>query len=159
MKHYLKTAFLFAPAIVLVLFLSGPLFSASAETIKWDSHETGIAKAKEKKKKIFLHFYADWCRYCKIMDQKTFTNKPVIDYLNKNFIAIKVNSDKEREIALKYKVRGVPANWFISEDNEVIGNRPGYITPEDMIVFLKFIKTESYKAMTLNEFKDKHKDE
>ena len=157
MKYYLKTTVLFAPAVFLALLLSGSLYTASAEAIKWDSYETGIAKAKEQEKKIFLHFYADWCRYCKVMDKKTFMDKAVMDYLNEYFIAIRVNSDKEREIALKYRVRGVPANWFISEDNEVIGNRPGYITPEDMIVFLKFIKTESYKTMTLNKFKEKHK--
>ena len=157
MNHQLKTAFLFAPAIAVALLLSGSLYSASADTIKWDSYESGISKAKEKKKKIFLHFYADWCKYCKIMDQKTFTNQPVINYLNSNFVAIRVNSDKEKKVAQQYRVRGVPANWFISEDNEVIGNRPGYITPEDMIVFLKFINTESYKTMTLNKFKDNHK--
>lgn len=158
MKHQIKTTLLFAPAIFLALFLSGTLYSASAETIKWDSYENGVSKAKLQKKKIFLHFYADWCKYCKIMDQKTFVSGPVVDYLNKNFIAIRVNSDKEKKLASQYKVRGVPANWFISEDNEVIGNRPGYITPEDMIVFLKFINTENYKTMSLEKFKDKQRD-
>ncbi len=157
MKHQIKTAFLFVPAIFLGLLVSGTFYYASADTIKWYSYEKGMPKAKQEKKKIFLHFYTDWCKYCKIMNEKTFKYEPVIAYLNTNFISVKTNSEKQRKIALEYKVRGVPSNWFISEDGETIGSRPGYITPEDMILFLKFIHTESYKKMTLTNFKEKQK--
>lgn len=144
-------------ALSLGFLISGTFYQARAETIQWYSYENGLPKAKKEKKKIFLHFYTDWCKFCDIMNGDTFKSKPVVAYLNKNFIPVKVNSEKQRNIALEYKVRGVPSNWFINDTGEVIGNRPGYITSDDMILFLKFIHTESYKKMTLNNFKESQK--
>lgn len=120
--------------------------------IKWFSYDTGKAAAKKEGKKIFLHFRADWCSYCRLMSKETFKDPAVIAYLNANYIPITVNSDKETGLAQKYKVQGLPLNWFLEENGEKIGNRPGYISPSDLISFLKFIHTNSYKTMTLSRF-------
>lgn len=120
--------------------------------IKWASYQDGISSAKTEGKKIFLHFYASWCGYCKVMDQKTFKDIAVIQYLNENFIPIRVDSDQQKELAVQYGVRGLPTNWFLQMDGERIANRPGYISPEQMIGFLQFIHTDSYQKMNINEF-------
>ena len=77
---------------------------------------------------------------------------PSLQYLNENFIPIKVDSDKQRALAQQYRVRGLPTNWFLQTDGEKIASRPGYISPEQMIDFLQFIHTDSYQKMSLNEF-------
>jgi len=120
--------------------------------INWYSYDKGIAAGKTEDKKIFLHFYADWCGYCKIMNNKTFKDDSVVTYLNKNFISIKVNADRKRKLAQKYRVRGLPSNWFLKETDEKIASRPGYIPPTEMILYLKFIHSDSYQKMTLKNF-------
>ena len=125
---------------------------SSLEDIKWHTYEEGMALGKNEKKKVFLTFYADWCRYCKIMDKKTFKDNSIISYLNENFIAIKVNSDNERKLAANYKVTGLPATCFIAETGENIGSQPGYIPPETMMPLLKYIHTDSYKKMNWEKF-------
>jgi thioredoxin-related protein len=125
---------------------------AIAGEIKWLTYENGITAASAEEKKIFLHFYANWCGYCKVMDKKTFKDASVVKYLNENFVSIKVNSDKQRKLAIQFRVRGLPSNWFLQNDGEKIANRPGYISPKQMISFLQFIHTDSYKKMNLKEF-------
>ncbi|OQX23548.1 MAG: hypothetical protein BWK80_25535 [Desulfobacteraceae bacterium IS3] len=120
--------------------------------IKWHSYNDGMALGKEKKKKIFLNFYADWCGYCKQMDSKTFRDKSVISYMNENFIPVRVNADKEMKIAAEYEVRGLPVSWFIAESGESIGSQPGYIPPETLLPILKYIHTDSYKKMSFDKF-------
>ena len=120
--------------------------------INWQNYEDGMAQGKSAKKKIVINFYADWCHYCKEMEKRTFKDKSVISYLNKNFISIKVNSDKNRKIAQSYSIRGLPSTWFITETGENIGNRPGYMSPKDMLNVLKYIYTDSYKTMKFSEF-------
>jgi thioredoxin-related protein len=142
----------------LLLFLFLSLIHISSAThalsteIQWQTYQNGIATAKSEGKKIFLHFYATWCGYCKIMDQKTFKDASVVQYLNENFIPIKVDADQQRELAMQYRVSGLPSNWFLQTDGEKIANRPGYISQEEMISFLQFIHTDSYKKMNLSEF-------
>lgn len=142
---------------------AGGLTTASAEAsetaesgaqIDWMAYEEGVARGKENQKKVFLNFYADWCKYCKVMDQKTFTDESVVAYLNENFIPIRVNSDKQKKVARDYNVQALPVSWFIAEDGENIGSQPGYVPPDMMLPLLKYIHTDSYKEMDFQKFMD-----
>jgi len=123
-----------------------------AETIKWYSYDEGMTLGKSQHKKIFINFFADWCGYCVKMDKGTFVDPQVVSFLNQNFIAIKVDSDKENTLAARYKVRGLPSNWFVSESGDQIGNYPGYIPADNLLPILKFIQTDSYKQMAFKDF-------
>lgn len=123
-------------------------------TIEWYSYEKGIEKSRQENKNIYINFYADWCSYCKQMDRSTFSESYVSTYLNKYFIPIKVNVDKEPRIAKKYRVQPIPENWFLQQGGNKIANRPGYIPPELMIRLLKFIHTDSYKKMSFSTFQE-----
>ena len=60
-------------SVMLILLLASSLFSAGKE---WYSFNEGIALAKKENKHIVLDFYTDWCGWCKVMDQKTFSVPP-----------------------------------------------------------------------------------
>ncbi|MFZ5563656.1 MAG: thioredoxin family protein, partial [Thermodesulfobacteriota bacterium] len=101
--------------------------------------------AKQEQKKVFLYFYTDWCRYCKMMSDNTFVDKKVVAMLNRDFVPIQVNSDKFREVAAKYKVRPVPVSFFLEAGGQEIGSRPGYLQPDAFLRLLEFVKAEGYK--------------
>jgi len=111
---------------------------AASTGIKWHSFKEGMVRGNSTSKKIFLNFHADWCGYCHVMEKKTFRNRSVINYLDKNFISIKVDFDREKKISSLFRVKGLPDNWFFSEDGEILGHRPGYIPPK---AFLKILKS------------------
>ena len=151
-----------AMALILMLTLfSGAVNASAAQTgdggIQWLSYTEGRQRGEAENKKVFLVFNADWCRYCLQMEKETFQNPTVIAYVNRNFVPISVNSDKEKEIATKYNVRGLPSTWFISENGERIGNRPGYIASDEMLKILKYISTDSYLSMSFKAFMEKGK--
>ena len=146
--------------ILLTLF-TGAVNASGTQTgdagIQWFSYAEGRQRGEAENKKVFLVFNADWCRYCLQMEKETFQNPTVIAYVNRNFVPISVNSDKEQDIAEKYKVRGLPNTWFISEAGEPIANRPGYIAPDEMLKILKFFGTDSYLTLSFSAFVDKRK--
>lgn len=130
---------------VATLVLLGFIACASASTasstgIKWYSYEEGMALGKKLGKKVFIDFYADWCGYCRMMDGSTFKDASVIAILNRDFIPVKVHSDEEKEIALKYNIRALPNIAFISEDGKNIGSLPGYITSDRLVEILEEVK-------------------
>ena len=127
-------------ALLICLFTvtSGP--AASADSIKWYPYDEGMAVGKIEKKKVFLHFYANWCFYCRKMAQKTFQDASVVAYLNDHFIPIRVDSDKDRKTSAKYGVRGLPSNWFFMETGESLGNLPGYVPPSQFLSILEQIR-------------------
>ncbi|GBC63420.1 thioredoxin family protein [Desulfonema ishimotonii] len=125
--------------------------------IRWYAYQEGIDRGKHEKKKVFINFYADWCRYCKVMEQKTFKDDGVIAYLNDNFISVRVNSDKNKKLAADYNITGLPLSWFVSEAGENIGSQPGYIPPNMLLPLLKYIHTDSYKTMNFKKFMENEK--
>lgn len=120
--------------------------------VRWYSYDEGMAIGKDKKKKIFLSFYADWCGYCKQMEKTTFADKSVVSYMNENFVSIRINADKELKLASTYNVRGLPDTWFLSENGEQIGSQPGYIEPDTMLPLLKYIHSDKYQKISFDKF-------
>jgi thioredoxin-related protein len=125
--------------VILSLFLSVFMFasgSASSTGIEWHSYDDGMARGKFEKKKVFIHFTADWCHYCGVMEAETFKDPAIISSLNENFISIKVDFDKEANTSALYGVKGLPDTIFIAENGSIIGRRPGYIPPNVMKIIL-----------------------
>ena len=140
---------------VLVALLLGMWLApgaALADKINWLKYDEGLARAQSENKHIFLNFHADWCGYCIKMEKETFTDAAVIAYLNKNFIPIMVDSDKEKKIAGAYNVRALPTSWFLEPDKSKISTLPGYVDAKQLLNILKYIKTGSYKKMSFKDF-------
>jgi thioredoxin-related protein len=129
----------FCCGLLITLYLTICFFSIvyASDGIKWHSYEEGKVLARVEKKKVFLHFYADWCVFCAKMNKETFRDVTVISYLKNNFISVRVDIDKERPTTEKYGVRGVPANWFLTETGQPITSIPGYIAPDALLSLLK----------------------
>jgi thioredoxin-related protein len=150
---------LVALALMTVPFFSysTPQAAQKGDGIQWMSYEEGRKRGEAENKKVFLVFNADWCRYCLQMEKETFQNPSVIAYVNRNFVPISVNSDKEQGIAARYRVTGLPSLWFLAGNGDTISNLPGYIPPKEMLVILKFIGSNSYQTMSFQSFMEKDK--
>lgn len=115
----------------------GPPPALAQETIRWQPYDAGIPSAKADKKKLIVHFYADWCSYCKKMEAETFRNKDVIQALNDRFVTVRVDTDRQKQIAAQFRVRGLPDTWFVGEDGVPIGNRAGFMSADQLLKILR----------------------
>lgn len=149
----LKTAVVFLILLGVIGVAPSPSSRvAAAGGIKWYPYEEGMVRSKADSKKIFLNFFAEWCPYCRKMEAETFKDRSVVDYLNRNYIAIQVDSDKEGKLAATYDVKGLPTSWFIEQTGERISSLPGYVPADMLLKILKYIHTDSYKKMSFTQF-------
>lgn len=139
--------------ILILLFVSVAAHSAAQSgSVNWYGYDEGLSLGKKNGKKIFMYFWAEWCKFCEVMEKETLTKPKVIRYLNDNFVSIKVNSDAEKAIATRYFVRGLPTMWFLGKNGEKIGYHPGYVASDMFLPYLRYIQSDKYKNMSFQDF-------
>lgn len=92
--------------IFCLLLFSFQNSSAQQQGVSWLTFEHLEDSLAIEPKKVFISFYADWCAYCKKMDETAFKNREVISKLNSEFYAVKMNSESLETITFegrKYK--------------------------------------------------------
>jgi len=140
----MKKLYYLIPVLIIMFCLSGSVVlagkkSQNPNTIKWYKYKQGMSLAQKEGKRVYLHFYTDWCNFCKEMDQTTFRNKSVINLLNKDFVAIRVNTNKNAKVAGQYNIRPVPDNWFLSADGKKLRNFLGYYEADQFVTVLRYV--------------------
>ncbi len=120
--------------------------------IGWKDYTPGMATAAKGSKSIFLYFHAPWCTYCTKLKQTTFKDKKILAYLEKNFVSIQVNTDKNKVLSNEWKVKGLPTLWFLEPDGTKINSIPGYLDAAQLLLVLKYIHTKNYDKMSFQEF-------
>ncbi len=146
----------FGSIIVLLLVVmmgpaQTPASSDRSAQINWSTYDEAQRSADNTRKR-FLYFFSDQCGYCRMMEEKTFKNKAVINYINSNYTPVRVNAGREARVASLFGIRGVPDLRFLTAKGEGIARWPGYIESARLITLLQYIYTDSYKKMNFKDF-------
>lgn len=108
--------------LVLVL-VSGCFADAEgdpAARVRWvQSLPEGLRLAKETGKPAMLYFTADWCAPCVELKKYVFPDKRVVA-ASARLVNIYVDVDKNYDALAEYKIRGIPAIFFLSPDGVTI---------------------------------------
>ena len=93
-----------------------------------------VKVAQQEKKLLFIDFYTDWCGPCKKMTKTVFPNKKVGDFMNKHFVSIKLNAEKEgKELARVYQVQAYPTFIAVNDKEEIVFTVKGAYEPQEFI--------------------------
>jgi len=96
----------------------------------------GLALAQTAKKPLMVDFYAKWCGWCKKLDKNVYTNAEVTA-LSKEFVCVKIDTDKFKKDAAKYDIQGLPTIEFLNADGTVIDKLVGYAAAPDFALKMK----------------------
>ncbi len=149
---------------------------AKPAEITWISIEEAEAKAKSEPKKILVDMYTDWCHWCKVMDKNTFSNEVIIDLVNEDFYAVKLDGETKDTLnfqgkdyffrtkpgsnrgfhELAYALSGgrlsYPTIVFLDESTQMLQPIPGYKKPTDMEAILTYFGQGFHKDTPWKEF-------
>lgn len=163
--------------LVYILVFLLPLGGIAQEKeINWVNIEEAQALQKKEPRKIMMDVYTKWCGPCKMMMANTFTNPDLIDYVNKNFYAVKFDAESPDAITFKgttydnpdydpnrrgrngvhkfsrfMRVQAYPTIVYLDEDLNLLTADAGYKTPQQLELFLKFFANDTYKEVSTQE--------
>jgi thiol-disulfide isomerase/thioredoxin len=89
--------------------------------IEWvSSHDRAIQLGREQNKPVLLHFYANWCAPCRLMNRTTFSDSKVAAFENANFISVQFNIDECTELVTRYKIDIIPTVLVVTPTGETL---------------------------------------
>ncbi len=104
------------------------------------TYQEAFATARKLNKNLFIDCYTDWCGWCKVADEKTFPVKEVGEFLNENFICVKVDMERGKgvHLGMKYRVLGYPSYLMFTPDGKLAHRLSGYT--QDPLEFVEQVK-------------------
>lgn len=149
----------------------------AADEVKWMTLDEVQAAMKKKPKKVWVDVYTGWCGWCKVMDQKTFSNPNVIKYVNDNFYMVKVDAEQKEDIRFLGKMYAYqperrvnafaiellqgqlsyPSGVFMEENFQNPQIVPGYLDVPNFEMIIKYLGEGAYKTTKFEDWQQTFK--
>ncbi|MBS1644526.1 MAG: DUF255 domain-containing protein [Bacteroidetes bacterium] len=152
---------------------------ATAKEIHWMTLDDVQVAMKEQPKKVWIDVYTGWCGWCKRMDQTTFQNPNVIQYMNEHFYAVKLDAEQKTDIRFLGKMyhadptkrthpfaeellkgqMSYPTSVVLQENFQMPQAIPGYQDVKTIEMILKYFGEAAYKTTPWATFSENFKSE
>ncbi len=108
-------------SLVGLLFLMVTTTASAAGGIPW-VYDLGEAQqmAQRDQRLLLIHFYADWCGPCRSLEQSVFPDPNVGRTLAARYVPVKINIDKNQELAKRYGVTQIPMDVIADPQGHVL---------------------------------------
>jgi thioredoxin-related protein len=148
------------------------------DEIQWVSLEEALQRGPEERKKIMVDIHTERCRWCIIMNDKTYRHPEVVRYVNQHYIAARFNAEDNGPIQYKGKtynmtrqgkrnchelaieiMRGrisYPTIVFLDEQLNVIQPLPGYRDAEQYLMVLRYYAENHHYHTPWNKYLERH---
>ncbi len=157
-----------------MMLLFASLFAAAGGQVMGQESDKGIRfekegtlfrqavqKAMSTGKQIFLDCYTSWCGPCKMMANTVFPQEIVGNYMNPNFVCLKMDMEKGEgpELAKKLQISAFPTFVFFNSRGQEIGRFLGGCKAEEFIEKVKKASADSTSLEMDKRFADGDRDE
>jgi uncharacterized protein YyaL (SSP411 family) len=111
------------------------------EEIDWQNfNQIAFDRAEETNKLVLLEVGANWCHWCHVMDDSTYSDAAVQSYLDANFILCREDQDARPDLYAAYKPWGWPAIIVMDKNGEELMRLKGFQEKNKFLADLKNIR-------------------
>lgn len=136
--------------LITACLLCQPLFAQASG--KW---ETNFAQAETEAKRLgrplLVHFYAPWCGPCRKMEAQVLNTPELHRTISDHFVAVKVDIDKQPNVADRFKIKLLPSDCIVSPQGQVIYRSEGPLAKGSYIATLETTATRFATQQLANQ--------
>ena len=127
-------------------------------TMPWLSAAEATARWNQQKKPVIIDVYTSWCHYCRVMDNTTYKNDSLVNYVNDHFYAVKMDAESKDTVSWmgqnyqyipQYKINELaikllngrivyPTTVIIPPDGGEPQAIPGALSAKELEIILKY---------------------
>jgi thiol-disulfide isomerase/thioredoxin len=94
------------------------------------SFDAALQQAAQTHKIVLIDFYTTWCGPCNLMDKRTWTDTDVIKLLEQKTVALRLDAEKETNLANRFKIEAYPTILLVRPDGTELDRLVGYRDPK-----------------------------
>lgn len=118
---------------------------AEKSSIRWHkSYGKAAKEAKEKGLPLLIGFTATWCGPCRQMQQLTFRDKQVVNYVQSGFVALSLDADENSDLVRGFRVEAFPTTLVVSPELKIVKRFSGYQSSSTLISDLDKVVQEKF---------------
>ena len=107
-----------------LLVLLTPAMVTAEELIPWmDDLDQAFSKAQQENKLVLIHFWHEQCAPCRKLESFVFKDGKIAAAIDRDYVAVKVNTRKNPALAKRYKIKSVPQDLVYRSDGEILSQR------------------------------------
>lgn len=103
--------------------------------VQTNSYQDALFVSEEQNKKIFILFKSEQCHWCE-NQKKVLKNNEVLNSLSE-YVVYYVDTNKEKELSLKYNIKAVPVLLVINNKEKMIKKNIGYLDENKFIEWIQ----------------------
>lgn len=126
---------LFGFVLTLILALLAFVLEGHTEPIRWMKYEEALEVADKTDKPVFIFFTSKRCPICERLEEEIFVDSEVVELLNKDYLPVRVEGEKNPKLVSKFRVLGYPTLWIYCKKG-LIGPVIGYLSSFDLKALL-----------------------
>jgi thioredoxin-related protein len=149
---------------------------STAKHVEWVSLEEAQKRCEKEPRRIFIDFTTSWCGWCKTMDQNTFSNPTIAEYMNKNFYCVSFNAETSDTVYFNGQqfvnknpgmsrsahdfaiavLRGqlsYPSYGIFNKARNGVAVLQGYMPPQDFEPYLHYYAEDQENTISFDDYK------
>jgi thioredoxin-related protein len=149
------------------------------QKIKWLTLDEAMERSKTDKRKIFIDVYTHWCGWCRKMDNTTFAQETIVQYINDNYFPVKFDAQHQdiikfkgqayqfikqgnsgyHELAAKFLhgQMSFPSIVFLDEDYNIIQAIPGYQDAYNFEMIATYFAENHHRHIPWSRFSENYR--
>lgn len=114
--------------------------AAYAQGVQWQTDPpAAMQQAIATGRPVLMKFTAEWCGYCRKMEQTTFSDPATAEMVHRDFVPLLIDADEHADIARQLKVSGLPAIVIVAPDMQILERITGYQTSQKLLPKLSVV--------------------
>jgi len=106
--------------------------TSGADKVHWQKSLKSAQKmALQQNKPMMIVFGANWCSFCRKLNRETLADKRVAGLIEREFIPVYLDFDKEAKIAKVLEVERLPCTVFLTPQADLLLRTEGYANAKD----------------------------